>query len=306
MPEIIKNVSEFNYCVGTVYGYNKLTREVEVYIPKLMPGIPEGQPEKEIVTDTSHMDIDINYRTKLKTASTITAKAKNRNDPMPDIGSKVMIFFIDENILYPIWESMNYANEYKVIDEEKYKKLYKLKIGEFETDVYEDDIITINLPDEFEIIKDFNNKNKTFNIKYADTNSNRIEDIENIIGLRTSFFKGQKISANGIYKDLEALEYKLQKVEEELYNLKEITGISEYQSIKLYDENDTYICQGSYKILDTQTDNYFIVKITVDPTLASINDNLYYIEKNIDADGTHYDLFIDKGINSSGYKIELF
>jgi hypothetical protein len=87
---------------------------------------------------------------------------------MPKPGSSVSVFFIDGNLNTGYWFPFNTNNNYEVIDEEKYSKLFNLGLDAFKATVYEDDNISLEFSDNIEVILNEKGKDKTFKINFKD------------------------------------------------------------------------------------------------------------------------------------------
>ena len=218
MPRIIKDLS--GYFIGIVYGYDVNTREVEVFVPKLMPAIPENRGD--IVTKTNLAIVSAQYNVQhndnITLTSTIIAKAANYNNEMPKIGSRVFVAFLEDDPLYPVWSPWNYNGDYEIIDEEKYPEYFQFKIGDKQVVLNKNDSIEIQLPDGYEVMRlndSVNPKHKIFKVTNEETVSERIEKVEKIIG--TSEFtrqytdkfgdlQNETIPASGLYKLIQDLQ----------------------------------------------------------------------------------------------------
>jgi len=155
-----------DYFIATVKGYNELTRELDVFIPKLMPAVPNGQESISILTNLSNQSFDnLKYNQKINTKSTIKVKAENVNEPLPDIGSHVLIYFIDGNMHMGCWKKFNQNGDYNIIENEKYENYYSLTIGNKKISVSKDDDIVIELPESFESVIVNDDKTKTIIIR---------------------------------------------------------------------------------------------------------------------------------------------
>lgn len=143
MAEIINNLN--GKFIATVYGYNTATRELDVFIPKLMPMIPEGQKERNIITNLGNPKINIKYNSKLKLKSTIKVRAKDAEQAIPNKGSKVLVQFYDDEYSLGFWEKFNTNNDYDVIEEEKYPRKFFLTVNNKKVPVNLDDEIVLNI-----------------------------------------------------------------------------------------------------------------------------------------------------------------
>ena len=174
-----------NMYIGTVYGYNRDTRELEVYIPKLMPGIAENLKDIDIKANIgAEISSNLKYDNSLKTSSTLTVSAIDTDEPLPKIGSKVRIWFIESNINLGYWTKFNPDESYEVIDEEKYKEDFYLGINDSKLTVNTMDEINIKLPYDAELIYTEKDKTKTIEIGPDTELLDRITSIETrVLGL---------------------------------------------------------------------------------------------------------------------------
>lgn len=208
--------------IGTVKSYNTQTREVLVYIPKLMPGISETQ---NIITITNYGNSSLNrigYNKNITFSNGIWLLPKNADDKLPNIGSKVMVQFLENNPSMGYWEKFNQNNDYSIIDSEKYDKLHTLTINGVTSEIYEDDDIEINLPDIFEsvVVKDKDNKKIKINISVDTSFLDRIRNIEDFIGngsyisLTPGLYENdvKNVDATGLMKRIETLEKEIEEL----------------------------------------------------------------------------------------------
>lgn len=104
--------------IGTVIDFNIKNRQLAVYIPKLM----------QALSPMSYIWID----------------ARNYDEPLPDVDSKVLINFIDGDPKSPVWEKFNYLDQNKIINDEKNKKLFTLIYKGKTITVKENDVINLD------------------------------------------------------------------------------------------------------------------------------------------------------------------
>ena len=212
--------------VAEVKSYNVTTRELEVFIPKLMPGIPEGRKDIEILTNLGNKSIVTKYRDKITLSSTITARAIDTEEPLPTVGSKVFVEFIDEYPQYCFWSKFNMNFDYDVIPEEKYARQFYLKVGDKQIAVHRDDLIKIEFDTDYDIVLlNDKPKEKRFRIIPATNSMSSISTLERLIGKK----KGVKTSTNifgetsqqltdgeGILKEIEDLKERVNMLAEAL------------------------------------------------------------------------------------------
>lgn len=185
MPRIISNLDE--KFIGVVKAYNTTTRELDVYIPKLMPAIPEDREATEISTNLAMIpdNIGIKYNTNIKLVSTVKIPAKDMDQEIPKVGSRVIIEFLDGNPQKGYWSKWNYNNDYEIIDEEKYPKYFSIKLGDKELDINKEDKFEITLPDDFSIMDMSDStmpKTKSYLVKQSDRIEKRVKVVEDLVG----------------------------------------------------------------------------------------------------------------------------
>ena len=109
--------------IGTVMEINTTTREIAVYLPKLMPAIPYGGISITSRTNLGNLKTNVNYNSNITTSTSFWVKAENSDEPMPNIGSKVQVFFLENNPRFGFWKKFKPDEKaYSVIDSEKYLK----------------------------------------------------------------------------------------------------------------------------------------------------------------------------------------
>lgn len=220
MPEIIRTFDgDF---IGIVYGYNIIDRTLDVFIPKLMPAIPENRRDISSMTNMGNRTIDIQYNHDITTASTITVMATDIDEPLPKIGSRVFIEFLDGNPNMGYWRKWNSKGDYEVIDEEKYSKLFNVKIGDKEFKIDNDDELIIELPAGMKLISTTNGKTKKVKILLENDITEKISDIEKMLG-NPSFIRQytdphnnirtENIEAAGLHKTIEELTKRISVLE---------------------------------------------------------------------------------------------
>ena len=154
--------------IGTVLKIDKENRRVGVYIPKLMPTLYSGDATEYKYPTNSGLNVDL---TNVNISSTVTktnymwVKGENADDPLPDIGSKVRIVFLDESPRLPYWRKFNYNGDYSVIEEERYPKLINLQVNNHELEVNTADEILLEVPDYYSIVSEQQEKTKKISIQ---------------------------------------------------------------------------------------------------------------------------------------------
>lgn len=217
MAQIIDGFSD-TY-IGIVCGYDINTRELDVFIPKLMPAIPENRENVSVKTNLGMVSslYNIKYNPQIILTSTIKVRAEDMSAELPKVGSRVEVYFLEGNPLYPCWSCWNYNGDYEIIDEEKYPKYFSLKIGGMVVDVNKDDVIEINVPEKYEVLqaKDDDQKHKVFNLVENDTIEERLNSITTSIGnieytrTYTDTFgvtHKETVEASGLYKLINELQ----------------------------------------------------------------------------------------------------
>lgn len=237
MAEIIDNLNQ--RFIATVYGYNIQTRELDVFIPKLMPQIPEGQKERKSITNLGNITANIGFNHDIKISSTIKVKAEDKDEALPKIGSKVLVLFYDNRFKYGFWRKFNPNADYNVIDEEKYPRQNYFQINDKKTTVNKDDIIILKL-DGCDITLQENEKQKIFSI-ISETLEKRLLKLEESLGmpaeidLDSDLFKVKNENSEienilnvseptGVYKEIQSLNNSLlEKIEEQQKTIDSLT-----------------------------------------------------------------------------------
>ena len=228
MSEIIGAVDTEMY-IGTVYSYDVNTREIEAFIPKLMPAIAEGRDKIKYMTNLGSTSLNnVLYNNYITIKSTMTIKAYDKDEAMPEIGSKVAIFFLDADITRPYWTKFNMQGDYEVIESEKYPKRAYLKIGSKQITINNDDLIKIELPDNYKVILIEDGKTKTFKLTPESDIAVRLMSLENKVGQEeytkySTGFDGSTVSevvpASGLVKIISDLQARIRSLENSLANM---------------------------------------------------------------------------------------
>ena len=183
MPQINNLNQQF---IGIVKSYDAKLRTVEVFVPKLMPTIPENREPVKTITNLSNNNIDLLYSTNITQCSTITARAFDMNEPMPEIESRVIIQPIEGMSYEFFWYKWNVNGDYEVIEAEKYPKHFSLNINDRKIDVSLSDDIEIKFPDAREVMlftDPENPKKRTFEIRLDDETDDDLTELYNIVGI---------------------------------------------------------------------------------------------------------------------------
>ncbi len=153
--------------IGTVLGYDLDSREIYVTIPKYMMGLnsTELHNNKISLNKSNIQNINnLNLSDYINKTNYIIVKPKDYSDPIPEIGSHVVISFIENNIQNAVYEKFNPNNDYQVIESERYPKYFNLSVGDKTVEVKDSDTITINVPEDYKVIYIEEDKSKTFNL----------------------------------------------------------------------------------------------------------------------------------------------
>lgn len=170
MPAINNKIMDLSeYFIGTVMEIDIPTRRVAVYVPKLMPGIAGGSANMmESPTTTNGAIENISYNATVKLRNSIWVRTWDFNQPMPKPGSKVNVYFLDDNPKLGYWRKFNPNNDYEVIDEERFKKLFNLSVNGKQIELKEEDILELQLNEVKDNVYTENGKNKRFKIDLRD------------------------------------------------------------------------------------------------------------------------------------------
>lgn len=164
------NTIESGYYIGTVMDINTETREIQVYIPKLMPIIDSADNVTYrtksydfnlSLTGTSAVDNNVTFR------KSITARAEDKDETMPDKGSKVIVYFIDNNPNLVFWKKFNVLGlEYEKNFEDSLNKEKLFTINFIKNnsilnhvDIHKGDFIDIEIPGDLQFTLDKKNAN---------------------------------------------------------------------------------------------------------------------------------------------------
>lgn len=289
MENIIKLDGTF---IGTVKAYNEKTRELEVFIPKLMPAISEVGEMQTSPTNYSAAKINnLKFNSTVNFSPTFTVKARDMDAKLPDIGSKVRIFFLDENLELGFWYKFNPNGDYKIIEKEKYDDLYYLTINNSTTLVRSYDNVKINLPEGLDSIVLKDEANKTINVNLTSAEDTLREDINilsEIIGSPSEEFdvidggevKKVKKDSSGLYAKIESLDKTINSENLDIptkLTLPEVqTFFENWVSNKIennYETNHKYCCYtngASFKSLLESFDAEAIKKI-----ITGVSENLF-------------------------------
>lgn len=173
--------------IGTVLKLDKENRKLGVFIPRLMAGLYDGEAQEYIVPTNSGVSIpafDNYFSPQVTKLNYMWVKSWDYSAPLPDIGSKVEVRFIDENINLGFWRKFNPNNDYNIIEEEKYSKLINISTNEKYFEVMTEDQILIETPEYLKIVMTQNDENKTKTISIQENLGEKglkekLENLEN-------------------------------------------------------------------------------------------------------------------------------
>lgn len=140
--------------IGTVMRIDKEKRRLGVFLPKLMPTMSEGSVSSYAVPTNNGLkvgDFSTNVSDVVRKTNYIMAKPKDWTTPLPEIGSKVQVRFIDDSPSQAIWDIFDPNGDNEIIPEERYPKSFTLSIGGKSIDINASDSIVISLPDHLSI-----------------------------------------------------------------------------------------------------------------------------------------------------------
>lgn len=285
------------YFIGTVVGYDVNTREVDVFIPKLMPAIPDGQKDRTSLTNLGNPNINIKYNKNITMSSSIKLKPYDMDSPLPEINSKVMVFFLEGQLRWGYWSKFNPNGDYEVIESEKYEELYKLQIGDKEVLIKSDDKVEIELPEGFNVIltEDKENKIKHFRVSQDSDLVSRLTQLENKVGIEDSIQsyidndgnqQEQAFVSSGLYKKIKKTNTRI----DDLINLIGSNGIDyEYTKIETcsYEHGKHYCVLSEGEYTEIEFDGFDSI-IEKEGYLQMILDQGYhvYIRKSVQGDAT--------------------
>lgn len=137
--------------IGTVIKVDKENRRAGVFIPKLMETMYSADAQEYRYATNNGLQLS-NINTAISNViekkNYIWIKARDIAEPLPDIGSKVLIEFVDNNPRLGYYRPWGPNGDYKVIEEEKYPEVFKLKINA-ERDIKKEYLVDVKFPDYF-------------------------------------------------------------------------------------------------------------------------------------------------------------
>jgi hypothetical protein len=135
--------------IGEVIEIDRASRKVAVYIYKMMAGISgESSFSTRISTTTNPNISGVQYTDSLTIRNSIWARATDIKTPMPKVGSKVRILFLDDSPKNAFWLPFNISEQsYQIIDEEKYPYLFTMNLGGKDLKLNQEDRLTLKFPE---------------------------------------------------------------------------------------------------------------------------------------------------------------
>lgn len=211
MATMESNINEIgtDFYVATVRGIDVVNRTCNVFIPKLMMTLPDSEfisHEYPLFTDKIVDAENLKISKSLTKINYFKVFAKDQDEPMPAVNSRVIVYFIDGDPKQGYWTKFNPDGNYEVIDSEKYKKCSSLQIGDKKIDINEEDNIQIFIPNDFKVNVVEKGKNKNIYIEHNMKSNTSIGYLKTFIeGLKKNmdYFVDEKISsANKEIKEL--------------------------------------------------------------------------------------------------------
>lgn len=246
-----------DYFIGSVLEFDLITRKVAAHIPKLMPAISNDSPYSLESPTSSSVNISgVEYSNTITTRNSFWVSSWNVDNPMPTVGSKVAIFFIDGNPKNGFWVPFNSNGMYDVVDSEKYKELYTLQIGDRTVTINEEDKVQFTIPNSVSVV--YNEEDKTKRINLIFTENYIISDTAPAIPFDGMMWYNSETKILSIYKDL-VFRPIITEADENFETTRSITKIFSYNDITAawlrIAELDPYIHRFNNAILDINTYN---------------------------------------------------
>ena len=185
------DINFMGYMIGDVLNVEKDTRRVSAYIPKLMPGIGgDSQFSSETPTSSNPRISGLGFSDTVKVRNSMWLDPYDFSEPLPAIGSKVLVFFVDGNPKTGFWDKFNPTNDYSVVDEERYPKLLDLRFAGGSVAVNSEDTLTIDFPSNFTGIVSQDGKSKRVDVQsrenYVISSSEPSEPFQGMLWFNTS------------------------------------------------------------------------------------------------------------------------
>jgi hypothetical protein len=184
---ITNNSFDFdNTVIGIVLEIDRAERRVAVYIPKMMPALSEYEAYSRVVnTSNGAQIVGTEFNSTVKIRNSFWVSSQRYDEPLPKVGSKVIVIFLDDNPRNAYWLPFNPNGAYERIEEEKYKQLFNFNFLNRNINISEEDSLTVNFPDNFSSAYIANGKDKILNILYRDnyiiSNTEPVEPFSGLI-----------------------------------------------------------------------------------------------------------------------------
>lgn len=128
----INSPSFDGWMVGEVKKVDPANRRLGVYIHKLMANIPSTTEQELQIPTVTNPNLSNNidsstYARSVDTVNYIWVRSTDMREKMPDVGSKVLVWFLDGDPKKGFWSPF-YLNDYvySFIEEEKYSRLFQM------------------------------------------------------------------------------------------------------------------------------------------------------------------------------------
>lgn len=149
------------YFIGEVLEVEQQSRRVSAYLPKLMPGIGGDIAISSDTQTTSNPNISgLAFGQTVRIRNSMWLEPHDFDEPLPAVGSKILVFFVDANPKTGYWDKFNPNNDYEVIDAERYPKLMDLRFAGSSLRVNTEDTVTIDFPSSFSSVVREDGKSK--------------------------------------------------------------------------------------------------------------------------------------------------
>ena len=179
--------------IGTVMITDTEKRRVGVYIPKIMSALYNGDTQQYTVPTNNglqNVSFSTNINKQITKINYIWVKSWYYHQGLPDVGSKVAVWFIDGNLQLGFWKKFDPNGDYAVIPEEAHVKQFDLNINNINQGIYSDTSVSFELPEYFNIVS------------YNDEESRNTRFVFNE---NYNFYKGNSLidSINDLQKSME-------------------------------------------------------------------------------------------------------
>ena len=251
--------------IGTVMKLDKENRKIGVYIPKLMSAMYSGDvSEYSVPTNNGLQDISFstNINKSVKKINYFWVRPWYKNKGLPEIGSKVAIWFIDGNITLGFCKEFDPNGDYSVIPEESHENILSLNINNNKENIFTNSNINIDLPNYFNIItKIDDDKNVTFSLQenynfyegnsLIDAINNLQKSVKYLTDKTVETFNTTLTSLNSIITSSDELSIKLKTLFSQ--NKSRVLTLLSSQNNLL--DSDAYYSYG-FKLLTLLNDTY--------------------------------------------------